>query len=128
MAIHDKFVALALRLITKHGRPVTFIEMSSATATPAFPFEGPTNPQAAPTRTLVTVGCFVEPDSLQRLGISTKFMELLQRSDRIVLVPGPEDLEGFNSVSDESKNYGITGIETLRPGLTNILHYVGTMR
>lgn len=128
MGVHDKFLPMINRLLKKHGRPLTFIELSATPANPAFPFEGPTNPQASPTRSLTTVGTFVEPDSLQRLGLSTKIEELLQRSDRICLVPGPADLKGYNVVTDEGESYKILAIETLRPGTTTLLSFVGTLR
>jgi hypothetical protein len=128
MGVHDKFLPMIQRLIAKNGRAVKFIELNAAPANPSFPFEGPTDPAAVPTRTLTTSGCFVEPDSLIRLGITTKVEELLQRSDRIMLAPGSNDLSGYNTVVDEGETYKITGIETLRPGTTTLLHFVGVMR
>lgn len=128
MGVHDKFLLMVHRLVTKNGRVVTFIELNATPANPSFSFEGPVDPQAVPTRSLTTSGCFVEPDSLQRLGITQKIQELIQRSDRIMLVPGSNDLRDYNVVTDEGETYKITGIETLRPGTTTLLHFVGTMR
>lgn len=128
MGVHDKFLPMINRLLKKHGRAVTFIELNATPANPSFPFEGPTSPQASPTRSLVTFGCFVEPDSLQRLGITQQIEELLQRSDRIMLVPGSNDLKGYNVVTDEGETYKIAGIEILRPGTTTLLTFVGTLR
>jgi hypothetical protein len=126
MGTHDKFLPMIQRLLAKNGRPVTLIELETAGAVPG---EGPADPRNPPKRSLTTVGCFVEPDSLQRLGISTAFEELLQRSKRICLVPGSAGvLDGYTEILDESKYYGISGIETLRPGTTTLLHFVGTKR
>ena len=124
----SKFVPIALRLIKKHGRSVTFVELAATPPDPSLPWEGPTNPRGTPTRSLVTFGCFVEPDSLQRLGIHSKIDDLIERSERILLVPGPDDLSGYNELIDESENHKIIDIFSLRPGLTTILSFVGTMR
>lgn len=122
-------LALCVRLIAKHGRSITFIEFQAGFANPSFPWEGPANPRGAPARILSTIGCFVEPDSLQRLGQTTKLMELLQRSDYICLVSGTNPLEGYNEIlDDDSKYYRITGIETLRPGVNKLLNFVGVAR
>lgn len=121
-------VALAQRLIKKRGRSVTFKELGRTPADPLYPFEGPTSPEASAVRTLTTFGCFVEPDSLQRLGLSTKLEELIQRSDRIMLVAGQSSLDGYNVVVDEGQTYQLSGFETLRPGLVTLLHFVGTLR
>jgi hypothetical protein len=125
MAVHDKFLALVNRRLTKHGRTVTFIELNDVGA---LPWEGPADPTAAPKSSLVTVGCFVEPDSLQRLGLGVRIEDLVQRSKRIFLAPGPAVLKGYNQVLDEGEYYTITGTETLRPGTTTLLHFVGTDR
>lgn len=125
MGTHDRFLPMILRLLTKNGRPVTFIELAAAGA---VPWEGPADPRGSPARVLTTVGCFVEPDSLQRLGLSTKVEELIQRSDRICLVPGAAVLDDFNEILDEGQYYSITGLETLRPGTTTLLHFVGVKR
>lgn len=121
-------LALCVRLIKKHGRSITFIEFSASLADPSKPWEGPADPRGVPARTLTTFGCFVEPDSLQRLGETTKFQELLQRSDKICLVDGTSSLEGYNEVLDGTKYFRITGIETLEPGSNKILNFVGIAR
>lgn len=128
MGVHDKLLPMINRLLAKHGRSITFIEIGEAPADPLFPFEGPTDPIATQQRTLVTKGCFVEPDSLQRLGLTKRIEELLQRSDRICLVPGPAVLDGYNVIEDEGSTYKIVDFETLRPGTTTLLHFVGTFR
>lgn len=128
MGTHDKFLPMILRLLTKNGRAVTFIELGT---NGGLPWEGPVDPRGTPNRSLVTVGCFVEPDSLQRLGLSMKVEELIQRSDRICLVPGPAVLDNYNEILDEGQYYSIVapkGIETLRPGTTTLLHFVGVKR
>lgn len=125
MGTHDKFLPMIQRLLLKNGRSVTFIKLNTVGA---FAWEGPADPRTPPALSVAATGCFVEPDSLQRLGLSTKIEELIQRSDRIFLSPGTQVLDGFNEVLDEGKYYHITGMESLRPGTTTLLHFVGLKR
>lgn len=125
MGVHDKFLPMIQRLLTKHGRSVTFIELATAGN---LPWEGPVDPRSPPKRSLTASACFVEPDSLQRLGLGTRIENLVQRSDRICITPGAGLDEKFNEALDEGRYYTITGVETLRPGTTTLLHFVGTKR
>lgn len=122
---HEQFLPMIVRLLTKNGRTVTFIEL--ATEGP-IAYQGPDDPRNPPKRSLAVRACFVEPDSLQRLGLTTKLEELIQRSDRIFLAPGAEVLDDYNEVIDEGQYYSITGMETLRPANTTLLHFVGLKR
>lgn len=123
---HLEFLELAEELIPENGRDVTFIQL--ATASGAFPGEAAGDPRTPPARSQVVTACFVEPDSLQRLGISTKLDQLLQTSDRICLVAGTFDLAGMDEVIDEGRYYKIQGMETLRPGTRTLLYFVGVKR
>lgn len=125
MGVHDKFLPMIQRLLKKHGRSVTFVELNDVGS---LAWEGAADPTAAPKRSLSLFACFVEPDSLQRLGLGTRVEELVQRSKRICLVPGAGQLVGFNQVLDEGEYYTITGMEALRPGTTMLLHFVGVDR
>lgn len=121
MGVHDKFLPMVQRLLKKHGRTVTFIELNDAGT---LPWEGASGTK----RSVSATGCFVEPDSLQRLGLGVRIEDLIQRSKRIFLSPGPAALDGFNQVLDEGQYYTITGMESLRPGATTLLHFVGLDR
>lgn len=125
MGAHDKFLPTIQRLLKKHGRTVTFIELETAGA---FPGEGPADPRNPPKRSLTVFCTFVEPDSLQRLGIGTELDQLIQRSTEICLVPGSNEVADFNEILDEGKYYSITGMQKLRPGTTTLLHFVGVKR
>jgi len=126
--MHEEFLELAEELIPENGREVTFIQL--ATTTGAFPGEAAADPRTPPARSVSVIGCFVEPDSLQRLGITTKIDQLLQTSDRIMLVAGTVSLRGFEEVidSDDGRYYRIQGMEELKPGTQSLLWFVGVER
>jgi hypothetical protein len=125
--MHEKQLALVQRLLPKHARPVTFIQLSAVTG--GFPGEAAGDPRSPPARSVTTPACFVEPDSLQRLGLSTKIDQLLQTSDRICLVSGIVDLAGMDEmIDDDGLYYKVQGMETLRPGTRTLLHFVGVER
>jgi hypothetical protein len=126
--MHEEFLELAEELIPENGREVTFIQLSTASG--GFPGEGPGDPRNPPARAVTVVGCFVEPDSLQRLGLTTKIEQLLQTSDRICLIPGTENLRGYDEVidSDDGRYYKIQGMEELKPGTRSLLYFVGVER
>lgn len=126
--MHEEFLELAEELIPENGRSVTFIQLSAASG--GFPGEGPADPRNPPARAVTVIGCFVEPDSLQRLGITTKIDQLLQTSDRICLITGTTNLRGYDEVidSDDGRYYKIQGMEELKPGTTSLLYFVGIER
>lgn len=125
--MHEEFLELAEELIAEDGRSITFIRLSKLAG--AFPGEPAGDPRSPPAATLVAIAVFVEPDSLQRLGHTTKVDELLQRSDNICLVAGTNPLEGYNEIIDDNGSYyQITGMEKLRPGTRNLLYFVGLKR
>ncbi len=100
--MHEEFLELTEELIPENGREVTLIKLSTAAG--AFPGEGPADPRLSPARSVTVKACFVEPDSLQRLGITTKIDQLLQTSDRICLIPGTFDLDGMDEMIDEGRS------------------------
>lgn len=125
--MHEEFLELAEELIAEDGRDVVFIQL--ATLPGAFPGEVAGDPRSPPAAQLPTKACFVEPDSMQRLGMSTRVIELAKRSDQICLVPGTFPLEQYNEVLDDDGNYyKIKGMEKLRPGTRSILYFVGLAR
>lgn len=124
--MHEEELELAEELIAEDGRDVVFIQLAEDVG--SFPGEASGDPRNPPARSVSVKAVFVEPDSLQRLGITTKVDQLLQTSDRICLVPGTYDLDGMNEVIDEDRYYKIQGMETLRPGTRTLLYFVGLER
>lgn len=126
-AEHLEFLADAVEMIGEEGRDVVFIQL--ATLPGAFPGEVAGDPRNPPAAQLATKAVNAEPESDQRLGMTTKVIELAKRSDQILIVAGTSPLERYNEVLDDDGNYyKITGIERLRPGSVTILYFVGVKR
>lgn len=122
-------IAVAQRLITENGRSVTFIRQDQTLADAAQPWLGPADPRTTPDVTLVVDAVFVEPSSGVKLGLGTEQSDLIMNSDQImILAAGDVDLTQFQEVLDEGIYWKITVIETLRPGATTVLSFVGVKR
>lgn len=122
-------VATAQRLITENGRSVTFIRQDQTLSDAAQPWLGPADPRTAPDATLVVDAVFVEPSSAVKLGLATEQSDLVMNSDQILIVSaGSTNLLQFQEVLDEAIYWKITTIETLKPGATTVLSFVGLRR
>ena len=122
-------IATAQRLITENGRPVTFIRQDQTLSDAAQPWLGPADPRATPDATLVVDAVFVEPSAAVKLGISTEQSDLIMNSEQImILAAGGTDLLQFQEVLDAGVYWKITTIETLKPGATIVLSFVGVKR
>ncbi len=126
------FVSLQLtaaRLIKENGRSVTFIRHNQTDAVSAEPWNGPTDPRATPDITSVQDAVFVEPGSLSKLGLSSETSDLVMNSEKIMMVsPGSVDLSTFQEVLDGAVYWKINKVETLQPGSTAVLSFVGVSR
>lgn len=124
------YVALAqvaLDLVKANGRQVTFRQLTDTPADANKPWRGATDPTTGATAAVWAVA--VPPSSATSLGMSTSDNDLVKRSTQILIVaPGPtlpDDLADFEEVIDGTVTYRITGTETLRPGDTTLLYFVG---
>ena len=125
--MHEEFLELAEELIGEDGRDVVFIELANVPG--AFPGEPAGDPRSPPATQLPVKACFVEPDSLTRLGVTTRVQELAKRVDQICMVAGTNPLERYHEVLDDDGNYyKIKGMEKLRPGTRTLLYFVGLSR
>ncbi len=126
------FVSLQLtaaRLIKENGRSVTFIRHNQTDAVSAEPWNGPTDPRTTPDTTSVQNAVFVEPDSLSALGFSSEASDLIMNSEKVmILSPGTVDLSTFQEVLDGAVYWKIKKVETLQPGSTAVLSFVGVAR
>ena len=111
-------VAIAQRLITAYGRPVTFEKLGAPVGDPPVP---------EIVASLPTDAVFVGPAGL---GFAAQSSELLRRALQIALVsPGEDaDLGIFTQIKDEGLIWRIEGVEILRPGAQTILGYVSVKR
>jgi hypothetical protein len=117
MAIHDKFAALAERLIAKNGRDVVLYKLSRTAATPAKPWEGAGTgfEDSATVKAVITDYNEDEIDG-----------EIIRQGDKKLLVaakPSPtQDLLKFDKLDDAGSIYSVVRGNLLKPGVTSILY------
>ncbi len=129
MADLVKLVATAQRLIKANGRSVTIIRHDETLADAAKPWDGPTSARTTPDETSALDAVFVPPASAVRLGLSTEQNDLIIRSEQIMIIaPGAVDLTRFQEVLDGDVYWKITMVETLKPGPTLLLAFMGVKR
>lgn len=95
-------VAFAQRMIAKYGRPVTFVRYKDTLGDAAKPLHGPAAPIVAE-RVDNVIATFVEPSSLQSLGINTtRAPGIWGNTTQIALVAadGATDFTQFHAVLD----------------------------
>jgi hypothetical protein len=128
MAInYTKSQALAQKLIEANGREVVFNQLGGAPADPLKPWAG-AGP-ASVVNTVTAKGLFASTSiSGKDLGIDVKVLDLLPRVSEVVLVAGSAGIDDFNFIIDGSVRWRIEWIQTLKPGPTTILYYVGVNR
>ncbi len=122
-------IATATRLIKENGRQVTFINQDPTLADAAQPWEGPTAARGGGATKLDLDVVFVDPNP-RNLGRMSIREDLISRSEQImIVVPGTNDLDTFEEILDTDGTYWkIVGTQTLKPGSTAVLSYVGVKR
>lgn len=122
-------LALAIRLVKFYGRPFTLIQMDSTPSDLAKPWRGTAEPRATPTSTLSIYGVFVEPESLERLGMQRSSSDFIKSTEQVMIVAHGSSLGKFDEVIDENgTEYKISNIQEMQPGGTIILHYIRMQR
>ena len=134
MVDQAKLAATALRLITKNGRSITFVNQDGVSVDPLKPWKSAASPIGGGI-TFVTVGAFVPPNTIRGFGLSSLgegsgFEDFVSMSEQIIIVsPGETvDLREFHDVLDRGSYWGITGVQILRPGSLVLLGFVGVKR
>ncbi len=125
MAIHDNFVALADRLVKKHGRTVSIRRQVGETLKEAGkPWLG----TVVDTQDTRTVAVFLDNDSRDMLlmlpGEADQRTTLEREIDRVVFIPAQGlsfDIEIEHQIVDGDKVWEITQVNLIRPGPTKIL-------
>lgn len=131
MAIdYARMVKTIERLIKANGRLVDFVRQSEIAADPAKPWKGPTTTEVTSEKPIVAVPPnTVRQFGLTALGEGTEFIDLITMSEQVLIVfPGIDDLRQYSTVRDTGVNWGIIGIQVLRPGTTQLLAFVGVRR
>lgn len=119
--------ALALRLIQKNGKEITFQRLDATAADSEKPWKGPGTPTVA--QSVDTVGVSLPHASLVDLGFMSVDDELLKRTEQVLLVPGgATDLEPFTNVLDQGVRWRVEWVRTLKPATTTVLYVFGVKR
>ena len=122
MSDHQRFIALALRLIAKHGRNVTFKVISSTPADATKPWRGTATP---PTLIGPLKAVFV-PFRGFEFGSVFNDTALFKEVEQICLVAGGQgDLETTHLITDSGKDYKVEWVQRLRPGDQTVLYAFG---
>ena len=125
MSDHQKFVALATRLITKHGREVTFKVLSGSRIDPGRPWVGLTSEP----KVLATVKAVFIP--FRGFEFATMFEDddLFKNVTELCLVAGGQGiLENAHVIQDADKNYKIEITRRFTPGDQTIIYAFGVTR
>lgn len=126
---YTKLQATAERLIRQSGRVVTFVQIDQFTDDPSKPWRGVTADRESPTVTLEKRAVFVEPNTNIFLGETIKVDDLLKNVNKIMVVDGVDNLDGFHEVvEDDGSRWRIEFIYRLRPGELTMVNYVGVRR
>lgn len=130
MVDYTRLAATAQRLITSNGRSISFVKLDEVSADPNKPWNGP----GVADTVLPLSGVFVPPNTVRQFGLSslgegTEFKDLITYSEQVIIVAqGDNDLRGYTKVVDRSVNWGIIGLQVLRPGDTSLIAFVGVRR
>lgn len=120
-------IALAQRLILKHGRLTTFQRLAATPADPAKPWLGPGMPAVDESAMLPAV--FLPASGEKELSSLAIDSELLKRVEQVLLVAGgANDLAPFSVVLDGSIRYRIDWVRTLKPSTADVLYALGIKR
>lgn len=121
MAVHDKFAALAERLIAKHGRPMTLKQLSRDPANASQPWRGPATSTAsgyADTEDVIAVVTDFDEEEIDGT--------LVKRGDKKVIVAAKpsatKDLSDFDVLLDGTLLYHLGACNTVHPGTTKIMY------
>lgn len=118
----------AAALVADFGKAVTLRRLDTTPPDPSKPWRGPVDPRATPAEELEVNAVFVEPSSLQTLGVNAQLVDWLKRAQQIAIVASTLDLSGFSELVDGSDVWRVVGVSTLNPGGTRLLHFVGVAR
>jgi len=124
-AFYNGIAATASDLITRFGRDVTFV--AKRTTEPASePWKANTGGET----TIALKGAFAPPNTVRQfgvtsLGLGTEFENMLQKSEQIIIVnSGDNDMRDYHVARDGGIDWGIIGIQQLKPGNVGILSFV----
>lgn len=130
MVDYTKLAATATRLITKNGRLVTFVRPTETPVDTDKPWDGP---EAGETLLELPVVA-VPPNTVRQFGLTalgegTEFQDLIAFSEQVLICnPEDNDLRQFTFVREGAVEWGIIGLQVLKPANTRLLAFVGVRR
>lgn len=118
------------RLVTKFGRSVSFVQLGAGPDNAAQPWKGTANVRTSPIAELTVNAVFVEPESLERLGLQVVSNEFIKSTEQVVIVVSEFSLKQYDEMIDsvDGARYKIANIQQLNPGDSLVLHYVRIQR
>lgn len=120
MTDHAKYVALATRLIDKHGRTVGVYQIGS---TASGPFPTPSE------SLLVQQKAVFVPASGSDLGLEWIDEQMLKRVSQVCLMAGSDvDCQLATHIKDAASSFKVAWVQVLYPGDTLILYAFGLTR
>lgn len=129
---YEEIANTAKELVEEFGREVVFERFNTYSQDENKPWQGPPAARTNPTERVTGFAAFVDPGNAKSLGLSTTDIDLLKRSQQIMIfAPGPDltaDLKQFQEVEDDGVRWKIEFIETLKPGSMVLLYYIGVSR
>jgi hypothetical protein len=127
MADHSRFLALAERLIAKHGRSTVFKTLSAGPSDITKPWKGAGVGQTP--GTLATALAVFMPHKGLNFGTDFLSEELLKDCTELCLVAGSAgNLETCNLVEDGGKDFKVTWVSRLKPADLTLLYAIGINR
>jgi hypothetical protein len=125
---YGRIAAIALAQVADKGRSVTLRRLNSTPPDPAKPWRGPVDPRATAI-TLAVSAVFVEPSSLQTLGLNAELVDWVAHCEQVAIVAGPDDLRDYSELLDSDASvWRIVGVSSLQPATLRLLSYVGVAR
>lgn len=126
---YSRPLATAQRLVARFGRLVALQGVSAGPADANNPLAGPA---PAPDPVTDIPAAFVEPVGLRSLGLSAQLQALFKNSTQIAIVAPvsgtPDFLDMKFLIDSDNSIWKINVIETLKPGETVLLYYIGVAR
>lgn len=125
---YGRIAAIAIKQVADKGRAVTLRRLNSTPPDPAKPWRGPVDPRAAAI-TLAVSAVFVEPSSLQTLGLNAEMVDWVAHCEQVAIVASPDDLRDYSELLDsDASAWRIVGVSALQPATLRLLSYVGVAR
>lgn len=115
-------LATATRLIANFGREVTLAKLVRTPDVTDEPWQGNAAPPAIDTATQRAVHG-VAVGRLRSMG-----EDFLQGLDNVIVVAGDFDARGYEIVVDGASRWRIVKTETVAPGATKIIHFLGVVQ